>query len=97
MSTRIARDDETMKVWITKCVLTVGIREADVGATEADGMVWELASPGQWRTYYHGKDWWPTRKEAVVRAEGMRLKKIASLQKQIVKLKALKFDDPVTV
>jgi hypothetical protein len=39
-------------------------------------------------TYYHreGKDWHRTREAAVIRAEEIRMKKIASLKKHVAKL-----------
>ena len=39
----------------------------------------------------HGNDWHRTEADAVARAEQMRVKKIASLEKQIAKLKKLSF------
>lgn len=37
-------------------------------------------------------DWWRTKESAILRAEQMRHAKIKSLEKQIDKLKKLKFD-----
>ena len=43
------------------------------------------------RNHAHKHDWYRTRAEAVEHAEEMRQRKIASLEKQIKKLKALRF------
>lgn len=77
-----------MKVWITKYALTGGIQEMEGGLS------------GE-RQYFFSNDnsyciapnhWHKTRAEAVTCAEQMRQKKIASLEKQIDRLKKLKFE-----
>ena len=47
-----------------------------------------------WSDCYHGegKEWHRTKEAALVRAEKMRQKKIASLKKQIEKLERMKFE-----
>ena len=77
------------KAFITKYALTSGIKEMEV----------EELSPGNIKRlgnnydYFHGegKEWHRTMESAVKRAEEMRVKKIASLKNQIVKLEKLKF------
>lgn len=79
------------RAWITKYALTSGITETevedcfDVNPT----MVEDLK--GRPNTYYHRNDWHRTRAAAMVRAREMRDAKIASLHKQIAKLKAMTF------
>jgi hypothetical protein len=87
-----------MKAFITKYALSrgVGIQEieAEVCADINPEMIKDL-SPERMRfnTCYHGKgrEWCSTREDAVKRAEEMRTKKIAALEKQIKKLKAMTF------
>lgn len=77
-----------MKVFITKYALSEGIL---VG----EGNRWEdyVNCNFDGRKLLIGKrDWHPTMVGAVDKAESMRLKKIASLEKQINKLKALVFE-----
>ena len=81
-----------MKVWITKWALTKGILEqtADEGPDKhhwlrVDGfMCWFL--PDEWHR---------TEADAIAQAEAMRVRKIAALEKQLVKLKALRFEPEV--
>lgn len=81
-----------MKVYITKYALTQGIFEAE--AEECPGFKGMIEISGEYPEYYHGegKDWHRTKAGAVKRAEEMREKKILSLQKQIERLKNLKFE-----
>ena len=79
------------KVYITKYALTQGIYEMEVHRMSEDGSsVYGKA----WNEAYHGngKEWCRTKEEAIKRAEEMRIKKIESLEKQIKKLKGLKFE-----
>ena len=41
--------------------------------------------------YFLGAEWWPTREDAVARAESMRRAKLASLRKSIAKLEKMVF------
>lgn len=83
------------RVWITKYALTKGIfsRELiEINAEISSTMITvrdEQALNRQ--TYYHGDDWHYSEDLAKQRAEEMRRKKIANLEKQIKKLKALSF------
>lgn len=84
-------------VWITKYVFSEGILEREVEVCDSDlwpkGMVKEVnrRNPNLIAQYFHGKDWHTTREKAVARAEEMRKKKIASLEKQLAKLKKMMF------
>jgi len=77
-----------MKVWISKLALTKGIYEAEVAVSES-GYVSETSTWGFGGRL--GRDAHETREAAVAAAEQMRLKKIASLKKQLTKLEAMKF------
>lgn len=78
-------------LWITKYALTSGIYEREQIEIDGDmAIVLEPKSIGG-KNYYHGKDWHVTRDAALARAEDMRLAKIASLEKQLVKLEKLNF------
>jgi hypothetical protein len=85
-----------MKVWITKYALSVGIIEADAKESAAyPGMV-VIRREGRFDECFHneGKDWHRTLTFAQTRADKMRVAKIASLEKQIAKLRALTFAVP---
>lgn len=78
-----------MKVWITKYALTRGIYEVEVDELSADGgyicqknNARNVFAPGQWYVNYAF---------AASRAEEMRKKKITSLERQIERLRMLKF------
>ena len=83
-----------IKVWISKYALTQGIFEIEAEICEGSmtGMVADINN----RTFglYHGegREWHKTKEEASKRAEKMRLKKIASLKKQIEKLEKMDFN-----
>lgn len=81
--------DQPIEIWVVRHALTKGVLRKDARTTSIEGMV----SVGPYE-YYHGegRGWFRTREEAVKAAEDMRLKKINSLEKQLKKLKALKFD-----
>jgi hypothetical protein len=78
-----------MRVFGTKYALTVGIEEFE--SDISNNMV--VRKQDGWPIYYHseGRQWHRTRAEARERAEKMRSDKIASLKKQLEKLKKLNF------
>lgn len=81
---------ETMTVWITKYALTSGIKQLEVReCADFDRVVGKA-----WNDSYHGegREWHRTYESAVSRAEEMRLKKIESLKKQIVKYEKMRFE-----
>lgn len=79
-----------MKIYVTKYALTAGIKEHDAEIDGAMAIVRPIGTA--WMTsYFHGNDWHMTANEASIRAEEMRIAKIASLRKQISKLEAVKF------
>ena len=86
--------NEKFTAYITRYALSIGI-VSQLVEYRGVGMVREVKE--SYPTYYHGKDWHRTREAAVERAEQMRKAKIASLEKQIKKLRALTFAPPKEV
>lgn len=78
-----------MKVWITRYALTEGVFEEEVELLEQFPNIGVVKERGG---YYQPPDWHRTREEAVKRAEEMRVKKIASLKRQIDKLSKMRFE-----
>lgn len=78
------------KVWLTKYALTGGIEET---TTHYDciGNPYIKVEARSYRIYKLGRDVHLSREGAVKAADAMRKKKIASLQKQLKALEALKF------
>jgi len=82
-----------MKVFITKYALTTGIYEAEARRVEGHADMLEIpAAPGAMSQYIHGLDWHITHESALMKAEAMRRKKIASLRKQLSELEEMKFE-----
>ena len=86
-----------MKVWITKYALTVGIIEMQQipGATyEGKEYAFFVDGNGQYNTgfYIPYEELFWDKNSAIVKAEEMRQKKIASLKKQIEKLERMRFE-----
>lgn len=81
----------TDTAYITKYALTSGIKEMPIRKID-DGMV-VVGDPHGLNgvSYFHGKDWHRGINAAKARAEQMRVKKIASLRKQIAALEKLEF------
>lgn len=77
------------KFYATKYALTTGIKEIE-GEVKTEGSC-QLVYDNHWNSYRVGSDCFPSLKEAIDKAESMRKNKIESLQKQIDKLKNIKF------
>ena len=77
-----------MKMWISKYALTAGITEESGEIVRSHH---DYFSTGPHGFYRIGKDAHHTIDEAKKAAEAMRVKKIASLKKQIKKLENLSF------
>lgn len=77
---------EKIRVWITKYALTEGIKVDDAELCEGHET---MISCG--RCYFHGNDWHRTPEAAILRAEEMRIKKIATVKKQLAKLEKMTF------
>lgn len=88
------------KYWVTKYALTKGIKvltdQVPKGVAEYVRKVEEeylyAKSEHGYLQLYNKSEWFLSEEEAVRRAEELRLKKLASLEKQIQKLKKLKFE-----
>jgi hypothetical protein len=88
-----------MKVWITRYALTKGIYQIEGKINERAQTYFQANERCQtnlqeveFYTSYGKVDWHKTKEEAVVRAEEMRQKKIASLKKQIEKFEKMRFE-----
>lgn len=83
----------TTTIWITKYALTMGIYPLEaLDARSTRDTAWvEGTGPNEYDQVFHKKEFYHSREDAVARAEELRVKKIKSLEKQIAKLKALKF------
>lgn len=80
-----------MKVYITKYCLTQGIFEDEVEIC-SDVSTSMCESITNRYTYFHKPYWQETKEEAIKHAEQMKERKIKALEKQIKKLKELKFN-----
>lgn len=82
-----------MKVWITKYALSSGIFqiEGEISATNQDAIKVQRAGRYPELFWKEGKDWHKTEESAKEHCRLMREAKISSLNKQIQKLKNLKF------
>lgn len=79
------------KVYITKYALTYGVFTVE-GELVADGTaVSYKRDAGYFQEYAHGKDFQLTEEDALARAEEMRIAKLKSLDKQMKKVSAIKF------
>jgi hypothetical protein len=82
-----------MKIFCTRWCLTAGIEEMEAESVPQNGMVTVKRQNG-WPymeshiVYLHGEgqDWHRTREQAVVRANVVRVKQIAAMNKQLAKL-----------
>ena len=87
------------KVWVTKYALTEGIIEFDTDRDDrieicynvdytGGNMLLVKHPPHFYDQFFHGKgkQWHDDSESAMKQAEAMRMKKIASLQKQVIKL-----------
>ena len=84
--------NENITAWVTKYALTDGIQKVSgtVRHETSSDMLSYIGSRYDWRCV-HGKDWHRTPEAALARAEEMRKNKVASLNKSIAKLEAIKF------
>lgn len=82
-----------MKIYVTKYALSRGVFEAEAEVDENGFAVVRRSGWTGFDQYFHGegRDWCSTKEQALEAAEKMRIKRIASLEKQVAKLKALPF------
>jgi len=91
------RDGERVKVWITKYALTQGIIVTHAVITRtSENMIWVEGKDIPWGGYgdtFHGEGTDGHRSEAAAleRAEAMRTRKLASLERSRKKAEALDF------
>lgn len=80
------------KVWLAKYALSGGVTEETVSSV-FEGKFCNTIRTGDSYSYgyYIGSEIFPTKQEAINKANEMRDKKIKSLEKQIDKLKKLTF------
>lgn len=77
-------------VWLTKYAQSSGVEKRWCEIDETSGTAWpiENGKVNIWRmASKEGRDWHRTRESAIARVEAMRVAKIASLEKQIGKLR----------
>ncbi len=86
------KNDPIIEVWVTKYALTSGIQH-HTNAEHCVGTSTRMIKvPGPYGgACFHGDDWHRTRADAAAHAEKMRDRKIAALEKQIKKLRAMTF------
>ena len=76
--------------YITKYALTKGIQIVECGQSSGgDGFVYD-----GWNVYRVGQDAHETLEHALARGEQMRIERIASIKKQIVKLETMSIKAP---
>lgn len=80
-----------MKIWNTKYALTEGVTEHDAEETETAGMVVIRSNNSPIYLHGEGRDWHRSRDVAIIRANTVRLRKIASLKAQIARLERMAF------
>ena len=82
-------DKQNVTAWVTKYALTSGVKVVE-GHVYPDYPSMFVNSTNT-NESYHGNDWHTSEEAALARAEEMRMKKIASLKKQMAKLENMKF------
>lgn len=84
--------EEQKFVWISKYALTKGVYKLPLGKI-VDSKMAVCPSTDSYRMneFFHGLDWHLDEQSAKEHASGMVKRKIASLEKQIQKLKVLTF------
>lgn len=78
------------KVWITKYALTQGVYVVENAELCGDTNKMIAYRPGEYLQHVHKPHWHETEAEALKHAENMRKQRLASLKKQIEKLKSKK-------
>jgi hypothetical protein len=78
-----------MKIYVTKYALSVGILEVDA---EISTSVAAYRGGSGFINYIHKGEWFYELDAALQKCEELRIKKLQSLDKQIKKISALKFE-----
>lgn len=77
-------------VYVTKYALTEGPFKVEAELSHDDTMA-SFRVGNSYMRHVHGKDFWLTREEALADCERRRTNKLASIEKQKVKLQKLQF------
>lgn len=90
---------QTYTVYVTQYALTDGIREkkvllcgSDVQCADINQCIMVQDAENSRNVFYHKPHWHVKREDAIKQAELMKARKVQSLNKQIAKINALKFD-----
>ncbi len=84
----------TKQYWIVKYALSSGAiacRNLEPGRTDSDGYAYDRSRWGGPILFRIGHDCFESRDDAFAAAEAMRKRRIASLEKQIAKLRQMQF------
>lgn len=81
----------TMTIFVSKYALSSGIQRFDNAEESHTPTMVVVRSERGSLDCFHNDEWHLTEEDAKQRAEDMRIKKIASLKKQIAKLEKLSF------
>lgn len=83
-----------MKIYVTKYALSTGIEQFDA---EIKGNMAVVAGKSACMRCFHGKgnDWHLNARDALAKAEEMRIKRLQSIDKQIKKISAINFEDQI--
>lgn len=87
----MSKQEELVKVYITKYALTDGIMEKTAEFVDSKMIRIPSAGGGFFDAYYHKPYFSTDREDAVKQAEKMRVKAIASAKKKLAALEAMKF------
>lgn len=87
----VIKMEKLTKVWITKYALTKGIFSAMAETNDRRAYIPRDHITGVYSRVFGCNDYHFSKELAIERAEEMRVKKIQSLEKQIVKIESLKF------
>lgn len=79
-----------MRVWVTKYALSTGIFSADARQVSPTMVAYKHGGFSA-DSYAHGNDWHLSEEKAIARAEEMRKKRVASMEKSLKTIKALDF------
>lgn len=87
-------DKQLTKIFVTKYALSTGIFSAEAECEGGSDMAVIRGDrvKGYFDQYLHKGDFYHDEESALRKAEEMRQKKIASLNKQLVKIEKLKFE-----
>lgn len=89
----MSNEDQKITAYITKYALSSGkILKIDARLFCNGSSIAYRTDGSMYDQYAHGSDWHHTLPGAIAKANEMRIKKIASLKKQIAKLEAMRFE-----